>query len=107
MNVREAVLEVNRSGLAVEPKPLPIPQLEGEDVGRRADLQHDVVLAGAVNGAGRDREMVVLAAGPCAHMALDGKRRPAVLGGAPVSFEGLGGGAVLESEGDGRPRLRA
>ena len=55
-----AVLEVDRARLAIEPETPPVPQLEGEDVGRGADFQHHGVRPAAMHRAGRNEKMIVL-----------------------------------------------
>ena len=66
-----------RSWPTIEVDPPPVPELEGEDVGRRADLEDQVVPAGAVDGAGGDREVVVLPRRP---------RRNERVGGEPLAI---------------------
>src|SRR5216684_963415 len=47
-DVGEAVIDMDGPRLAVEPHTTPVPELEGVDVGRVADLHHEYALAGTV-----------------------------------------------------------
>ena len=71
------MVDVDRPGPAVEAEPVPVPQLEREDVRRRADLEHHRVLARAVDGAAGDEEVVVLLRRPPVDVALVGEGRSA------------------------------
>ena len=54
-----AALHVDGPWLAVQAEACPVPQLEGEDAGRRADFEHHAVVTGTMDGAGRDEVVVV------------------------------------------------
>src|SRR6267154_3592171 len=58
-DVGEAVIDMDGPRLAVKPHPTPVPELEGEDVGRGADLQHDDARAGTVYRAAGNEEVIV------------------------------------------------
>lgn len=64
LDVVRPVPQIDRARQAVQTHSAPVPQLEGEDVGGRADLQHHDVRAGAVERARRDQKMIVFAGGP-------------------------------------------
>ena len=55
-----ASLYIDGTRFAVESESSPVPQLEGEDAGRRADFEHHAVCARAMNRACRDEVVVVL-----------------------------------------------
>ena len=55
-----AALHVDGARFAVQAEACPVPQLEGEDAGRRTYLEHHAVVPGTMNGACRDEVVVVL-----------------------------------------------
>ena len=73
LDVGHTVLEMDGPGLSIEAEAAPVPQLEGEDVGRGADFEHHAVFAGAMNGARRNQEMIVLAGGETVDVFLGGE----------------------------------
>lgn len=101
-DVVQAVLDVDRTGTAVDVEAYPVVHLEGEDVGRAADLEHQVARTRGVDRAVRDEEQVVLVRREALHVTLDVDR----LARALALFEGGGEGgllhALLESEVDVR-----
>ena len=90
-------------GLPSRPKPAPVPQLEGEDVGRGADFQHHGIGPGTMDGAGGDEEMVVLLGRPLVDILVRGKCGPAVLRLLQVARHGGGIDPFPQAEIDGRP----
>lgn len=54
------VLQVYRARQPVQAQAAPVPQFEGENIRRSADLQHHGSRAGAVHRPSRDQEMIVL-----------------------------------------------
>ena len=71
-------------GRPSRPGSAPVPQLEGEDVRCRADLEHHAVGPGAVDGAGRDQKMVMLFSGPLVHVLQRFKRGIAFLSAGQI-----------------------
>src|SRR5580704_14612553 len=61
--------------LAVEPQTTPVPELEGVDVGRCADLQHDDARAGTVYGAARNQKVIISPNRPLVDISFSRKRR--------------------------------
>src|SRR5215471_11381319 len=49
LDVRQAMLEVNRTRLAVQTRSAPIPQFKSKDIGRGADFEDHAVAARAMN----------------------------------------------------------
>ena len=86
LDVGHPMLEMDRARLAVQPQAAPVPHLEGEDVGRGADLQHHRVAARTMHGAGGNQEMVVLPGGPAVGVLR--RRRTAARRSAPPPGRG-------------------
>src|SRR5580692_5719283 len=61
--------------LAVEPQTTPVPKLEGVDVGRGADLQHDDTRAGAVYCAAWNQDVIVSPDRPLVDIGFSEERR--------------------------------
>jgi hypothetical protein len=99
------VFEMDRPRPPVEIEPLPVPELEGENVGRRADLEDDVVLAGTMDCAGWNRKVIVLAGRPLIDMPLDREVRAALVSSTKVTLERMCIGVVLEAQVDDRSGL--
>ena len=57
--VIEGMSDVQGARPSIQVEPEPVVHLEGEDVGGAADLQHQVVPAGGMDGAAGDQEKVV------------------------------------------------
>ena len=68
------------TGQSVQPKTSPVPELEGEAVGRRTDFQHHGIRAGAVDRAGGDQEVVVFLCGNFVDVFFRIKRPAASIG---------------------------
>ena len=71
--------DIDRSGLAVHSQAPPVPEFKGKDIGRRTDFQNHSAAARAVNGSGRDQEVVVLLSRDLVDELLRVKRRAALL----------------------------
>src|SRR4051794_24579950 len=92
------MLEVDGPWPPVEPEPVPVPQLEREDVRRRADLEHHPVAAAAMHRAGRNEEVVVPPRGPYVDMTIGWKRRAASLCRAQIRGHQLAINTLANSE---------
>src|ERR1035437_4238575 len=64
LGVGQAVRQMDGARLAVQAQAAPIPELEGEDVGGGADFQHHGISSRTMDGAGGDKEMVMLLGWP-------------------------------------------
>src|SRR5437868_13288724 len=62
------MIKVNGTGFSIQARSAPIPQLEGENVRSGADFQDHAVAARAVNGSGRNQEMVMAPGRPLVHI---------------------------------------
>src|ERR1700686_4885947 len=62
-DVRQPVIEMNRSWQTVQAEPPPVPQLEGENIWGCTYLKNHAVSARAMDGARRNQEMVCFFAG--------------------------------------------
>src|ERR1700680_1365510 len=74
-DVGEAVIDMDGPRLAVEPQTTPVPELEGVDVGRGADLQHDDARAGTVYCAAWNQEVIVSPDRPLVDIGFSWERR--------------------------------
>ena len=72
---------MDRARPAIQSQPPPIPELEGKDVGSRADLENHAVAPRTVNGAGGDEEVVMFTGRPRIHIFLCVEGAGASLGG--------------------------
>ena len=106
LDVAQAVFEVDGARLAVEAEAVPVPELEGKDVGGGADLEHHGARARAVRGTGRDEEVIVPAGGNPVDVLLHGKGAVSGLAARQVSRHGGGIDAGLQAEIDDRVRGR-
>src|SRR6266566_993314 len=91
---------MDRARLSVEVEASPIPELEREDVRGCADLEHDVVPAGAVDRPSGDREVRVLHRGPGGHVVCGTEQRAATLGRLELVREAPRVDPVLEAQVD-------
>src|ERR1700734_2309862 len=57
--VCQSVLQVDGARSSVQPKPSPVPQLEGEDVWSRGNLQHYIIFAGTMHCTCGNGEVIV------------------------------------------------
>ena len=83
---------------AVEAKPAPVPELEGENIGGGADFEHHAVRARAMDGAGGDEKMVVPAGGPGHNITVGLKIALTPLGGLEIRHHGPGVHSVPEAQ---------
>ena len=77
--VREAMIQVNRTRLAVKAQPTPVPHLKGEDVRGGADLKHHRLGAAAVDSARRNEKVIMFLCRPPVCIALRREGRTALL----------------------------
>src|SRR5579871_1261779 len=74
-DIGKAVIDVDRTRLAVEPQPTPVPEFEGVNVGGGADLQHDDARAGTVDCPTWNEEVIVSPDRPLVDIGFSWKRR--------------------------------
>src|SRR5690606_29825116 len=85
---------VHRTRQSIESEARPVPELEGEDIWRRTDLEHHAVGAGAMEGAGRNQEMIVLPRRKTPGKCRIVKRLSAALGFLEAGEKRVGVGSV-------------
>ena len=89
-DVGETVIDVDGTRLAVKPHPTPVPELEGEDVGRGADFQYDAACAGTMYRPAGNQEVIVSPDRPSVDIGFSGKRRTSgKLGGPKIRGHGF------------------
>src|SRR5215831_5242656 len=74
LHIADSMLDVDWPGLAIQSHAPPVPELEREDVGSGANFQNHRIAAGAVNGSGRNRKVIVFPRRPGIDVSLRGKR---------------------------------
>src|SRR5674476_318729 len=92
--------------LAVQAQAAPIPELEGEDVGGGADFQHHGISPRTMDGAGGDKEMVMLLGRPLVGVWARRERGAAALRALQVSGHGGSISPIPQPEINGRPWSR-
>src|SRR5262249_39563611 len=105
IEVREGMLEMHGPQPAVEVPPQPVVETQGVEVGRRADLEHDVAGAACMRRTARDQVQAVLLGRMRLQEALRFELLPSerLTSGA---LERLEVGVVAQSEEDARTRTR-
>ena len=104
LDVLEAMLQIDRTRAAIQAQAPPIPQLEGEDVGRCANLQDHAVTARAVDGPGGNKKVIMLAGRPHIHIRLGGESRSTCLRGVQVGGHRLRVDPLAQAQEHGRVR---
>src|SRR6267378_285003 len=98
-DVGEAVIDVDGPRLAVEPQTTPVPELEGVDVGRGADLEHDDARAGTVYRAAWNQEVIVNSDRPLVDIGVSRERRASgELSGPKIGSHGFSVDTGLQAE---------
>src|SRR5712664_3907438 len=92
------MIEMDRPWPAIQAQASPIPELKSENVRGRADLQHHAVLAGAVDGASRNQEMVMFSCGPMTDILFGREGTLAALRNAQVLEHGSGINTIAQSK---------
>src|SRR5687767_4027401 len=65
------MFDVNGAGFAIQVEPQPVIHFKSEDIGRGADLQYEVICAGAMNGTIRDQEQIMFLCSVCLHIVFN------------------------------------
>ena len=93
-----SALDIDRTRFSVQAQAAPVPELEGEDIGRRADLKDHAAGAGAMDGARRNQVMVVLAGRNLIDILLRVEDNLTALGGTKVFDHRLAVYAFLQAQ---------
>src|SRR5580692_11118317 len=97
-DVRQPMIEMNRSWQTVQAEPPPVPQLERENIRGCAYLKNHAVSARAMDGARRNQKMVVLSGREAVYVFLSVERSSVVLSRFQLPHHGLPVAMSLETE---------
>src|ERR1700722_17533843 len=92
------MIEMDGAWFSIQTQAPPIPQLESEDVGGRADLQDHAFLTGAVHGSGWNQKMIVLGGGKAIDEALGVEGNFAILRDTELRGHCFAVGIVAQAE---------